>query len=407
MLVLVPAAVYGVARLAIWYSVKDAFDNVRNSMSPVAAVEYSKILSPVFGAFGITGVRIQPHIFEDEISIGSALVHIQDPIEKYHFLSATMDDRIPTSFNFSLNGIQVPLDGDLASWFDRGVAPSGTPAGAPAGCSLGSPFSVSDMKSMGYEELLANIELDYSYDRIAGGLSTYVKINLHEMFELVLEGQVPASEVVFAVDRIKGVPKLSDFSISIRDLSWSSRFNSYCAKAMGITEAQYTQRRLTETREALSAGGFRPSDALMKALETFAEGTGQLTLSLNPREPLDPTSVSFSEDPEFLIDRLGLEVLVDGKPVPELGTVVQEVAETEEEEQQKPVDETYKPTPVPELPQYLKSHVQIFTSDGKVHEGYLDGVDQQKIILTRHLVGGSVTFDVNRTDVNKVLVLRP
>jgi hypothetical protein len=71
------------------------------------------------------------------------------------------------------------------------------------------------------------------------------------------------------------------------------------------------------------------------------------------------------------------------------------------------MDETFKPTALQELPQYLESEVQIFTADGKRHNGYLGGVDAEKIVLIQHLVGGSATFDVARADVDKVLVLRP
>jgi len=405
-LILIPAAAYGVAKLAIWYTVKDGMATVEESMAPFASVNHSRILSPVFGAFGATGIRIKPHTIDDEITIGSALVHIRDPIEKYHFLNARMNDTIPTSFNFSLNGVRVPLNGDIAGWLDAGAAPAGTASGAPTACEAGTGFTLADMRKMGYEELLANIRADYAYDRRGRGLSTYLKLEIQDVFEMTLEGRIPASDVVFNVSRMRGVPKLSDLTLTLRDLSWSSRFNKYCAGVLGISEAQYVDKRVEESRQALLAVGFEPSPALLSGLRRFARGTASLTLSLNPRDPFDPTRLSMEGDPEYMIDKLGIQMLVEGKPIQNLGSV-RKVAAEESEEEQKPVDETFKPTSLAELPQYLKNSVRIFTADGKVHEGYLDSVDAQRIVLTRHLAGGSATFDVGREDVAKVLVLRP
>lgn len=405
-LILVPAAVYGVAKLAIWYSVRDGLQTVQESMAPFASVEHSRILSPVFGAFGATGIRIKPHIFEDEIAIGSALVHVDDPIEKYHLLSAAMSDTIPTSFNISLNGLRVPLGGDIAAWFNANAVPASAATGSSSICTTGARFTLGDMKKLGYEDLVANVRLDYAYDRRGRGLSTYLKLEVREVFEMTLEGRIPPSDVVFAVDRMTGVPRLSDLTLTLDDLSWSPRFNRYCAETLGISEAEFVETRLEETRAAFVAAGFEPSSELMAGLEQFTRGAAPLTLSLNPHDPFDPTRLDMEGDPEYMIDKLGIEVRFDGKPVRNLGAVataaVEEAADPPEQ-----VEETFKPTPLAELPQHLKKSVQVFTVDGKVHEGYLDSVDAGSIVLTRHLVGGSASFDVGRADVDRVLVLRP
>lgn len=405
-LILIPAAVYGVARLAVWYSVKDGLADIRDSMAPFASLEHSKILSPVFGAFGATGIRIKPHIFEDEIAIGSALVHIEDPIEKYRYLSATMRDTIPTSFNFSLNGVQVPLNGDIARWFNTNAIPTGSTSDPATACAAGTGFTLGDLKEMGYDDLVANFKADYAYDRRGRGLGIYVKLEVREMFEMTLEGRIPPSDVVFAKDRMTGVPRLSDVTLTLRDLSWSPRFNRYCAGILGISEAAYVDKRVEDTREAFMASGFTPSEELLTALRTFAQGTGSLTLSLNPREPFDPTQLEMEGDPEYMIDKLGLEVMVEGNPIRNLGAV-RELAVEETESQPEQREETFKPTPLAELPQYLKTSVRVLTTDGRQHEGYLESIDAAKIVLTRQLAGGSATFDVLREDVEQALVLRP
>lgn len=405
-LILIPAAAYGVARLAVWYTVKDGLATARESLAPFASLEHSAILSPVFGAFGATGIRIKPQLFEDEIEIGSALVHIDDPIEKYEFIHAALRDTVPTSVKISLNAVRVPLDGDIARWLNANAAPAGAASDASTACAAGTGFTLADMKKVGYEELVANLRADYTYDRRGRGLSTYLNLQVRDVFELTLEGRIPPSDVVFTVDRMSGIPRLSDLTLTLRDLSWAPRFNKYCAGVLGISEAEYVDKRVQDARDAFREAGFDASEELLAALKEFTRGTASLTLSLNPREPFDPTGLDFEGDPEYMIDKLGLEVMVEGKPVRNLGAVT-EVAAADEETEQDQMDETYQPTPLAELPLYLKSAVRVFTADGKLHEGYLDAVDAQKLVLTRHLAGGSATFDVGRDNVERVLVLRP
>ncbi len=147
-LVLVPIAVYGAARLAVWYSVKDTVSSVRESLSPVASLEYAKTLSPVFGAFGVSGIRIRPHTVDDEITIGSALVHVDDPLEKYHFLHAALRDTIPTSFKFSLNRIRFGLQGEFASFLDRTMAEAPATSGDPSACRAGAAGDMGDLHGL-------------------------------------------------------------------------------------------------------------------------------------------------------------------------------------------------------------------------------------------------------------------
>jgi len=407
LLIVVPALAYGAAKAVVWYSVRNSVQNIRESLSPFASLEYAKIASPVFGSFGVTGIRIKPRVFEDEISIGSALVHIDDPMEKFNFLRSTMDERIPTSLHFSLHDVRVPLTGDIAAWFGKNAAPGNTPGTSPPACNTGAAVTVADMKRMGYEELVGNVVLDYSYDRRSGGLNTYLKLTLQDMAELTLEGTIPAAEVVFNTNRVKGVPKFSDLSLSLHDLSWASRFDKYCAQAMGITEAQYVQKRMADTRQAFEAADFEPSPELLAGLEKFTTGKATLTVSLNPRDAVSFTQLPAGDDPAYLIDSLGIEVMVDGEPVKNLGKAKEKEVVKAEEKKVEPQEETFKPTPIQQLPQYLKSRVQVFVTDGNMHRGYLDSIDAEKLVITQHLAGGSATFNVSRKDVAKVLVLRP
>lgn len=407
-LILISAALYGVARLAVWYSVKDSLADLEDALAPVASVEYTNILSPVFGAFGVTGVRISPHGFDDAISIGSVLVHSRDPLEKFHLISARFRATRPVRANVSINRVRLALDGQLAAWMRRG-APAAAPADAASGACGGGHFSLADMKRMGYSELLASIRANYDLDRRDRSVNIHLELSVRDMFELMVAGTIPASSARQASDT-RQVPKFSDLSITLNNQAWAARFNEYCAERLGVSAAEFIATRMAGIRARFTEAGFEPSEALLAGLEKFARGGAPVTVSVNPIDPMAPSAMAeFGGQPQDMIEMLGVAVQIDGQPIPELGKATRSATEAQPgaAPEAQPLDETYQVTPLAELPQHLKRPARVVTSSGQVHQGYVDSVTATAIIMTRHLAGGSATFSVPRDEVDRVLVLRP
>lgn len=406
-LILVPVVAYGVARVAVWYSVKGAFDHIRASLSPVASLTYTRILAPVFGPVGVTGIHLKPHVFNEEISIGSAMIGIEDPIAKLKFLHAAMSRQIPASAEVSLNDVHVPLSGDIAAWLNEKTAPAGVTAGPPAVCKSSLAPTAADLKKMGYDELAGNVVVRYVFDRRSGELGTYVKVDLQDMLEASLQGTVPPSDVVFNVDQLKELPRFSALTLSLSDPTLASRLDKYCAEAMGITASQYVHQRVNDIRRLFESEKFHPSDELMAGIENFTAGKSRLTVSLDSSDPLALSDLRTSDTPQELIGNLGVQVLFNDKPVKDLGVIETAQAAQTEQSSDQPVAETYLPTPIAKLPQFLQRRAKIFMNNGNVHQGYIESIGAGKLVVTQQLAGGSATFDVKLGDVRKVLVLRP
>jgi len=404
LLILTALGAYGAARLAVWYSVTDTVAGARDALAPVASLEHAKTLSPVLGAAGVTGIRIRPHAVPVDIRIGSALVHSEDLLEKYRLVRAALGDTTPERLNFSLNRIQLDLSAETASLLDRSAAAS-SPAGPAPACETQAAFGMQALRDMGYDALLASLHAEYDYDRPRGALVAYARLVLEDMFEISLESRFPPGALDFNAGRAAGMPRLAGLTLSFSDRSWASRFNSYCAAALGISEARFIDRQMARTRQWLSARGFEPSDELMSAMETVTRGEGDLPLNLNPRDPVALTGLMAVRDPAALVDTLGLEVLVDGRPVSGLGAA-SEGAPQQAGPAAAPVRRRYRPTGLAELPQFLDRRIRVFTRDGRVLPGSLDAVQDGKIIVTRHLAGGSATIEVERGEVDRVLVFR-
>ncbi|MGA8258593.1 MAG: hypothetical protein WB783_00100 [Arenicellales bacterium] len=408
LLILIPVLAYGAARVLIWYTVKDAMHRVHDALAPVATVTYARILSPVFGRFGVTGVRVRPHLFNDDISIGSALINIEDPLDKLQFLRTARSRQFPDNLDLSLNDVRIPLTKEVVAWLDERMTPPEAVEGVPAACRTGTSVTASDMKKMGYDDVTGDVLVHYTYDRRSGDLAAYVKLVIEDMVDATLEGTIPASEVVFNVDQLHGMPRFSKLSISVSDPSWTSRFNEYCARAMGITAPEYVKTRIADTRQDFESANFEPSDELMKGLESFAAGKSRLTVTLDPQNPIALAQLNNpGGGADYLIDTLGIGVQFDGHAVDDLGAIKTAETTTTTPAPQQPQQEAFKPTSIEELPQYLKLRVRVLMTDGNVQRGYLDSIDAEKMVLTRHLVGGSATFDVALKDVKQVLVLRP
>jgi hypothetical protein len=406
LLVVIPVLAYGGARGILWYLVNSKGEELKNALAPVAALEYEHVQASLTGPLGIENISISPHALDDEVRIKSILVAADGPQEVYKLARAAWDDKLPERLRLSVNGITLSLDGELAFWMNKQTAsgsgnnPFDTSCGGKA--SLGSD----DLQQMGYEKLVTDLRLEYQFGRGEEGLGVFAQISTREMMSVRVSGNIPANSVSTSVQRLaQSEPELAYLSVTYGDDSYQKRKNEYCAKLEGITVADYVDASVESLKNFLLENDFRPSDELIAAYRKLLTGSPKLTMVLNPVEPLDLAALAAidSSNPGQIP---GFQVLIDDEPVT-LGEIIEPEPETLVDANgapQAPPD-TYKETTIAELDQHLNRRIKVYTRDGKLHQAFLERVEPEQLVLTRHLVGGSATFTVPFTEVTGVLVL--
>ena len=200
------------------------------------------------------------------------------------------------------------------------------------------------------------------------------------------------------------IPQLKDFSINIEDLSFNERRNQYCANVTGVSKATFVDRHLEEVRAYAEDSGYPVSDELLAAYRKYVTESGNITITANPLDPVHPMML-LTMNPRQLLEWLSLDVNIAGQNIQELMVIAVEEEQPEEESKPKVAPDTYKPTPVAELGQHVNRLLKIRTLDGKLHHAYLSLVNQDALVLTQELVGGSATFRVPIAQIDEVRVL--
>ena len=393
----------------MWYSLKSVVDQVRAGVSETATLEYGDIKTPILGPIGVTKIRYRPHGFDQTVNIGSVMILWKEPQELLDLLQAFYQNRLPERLRLSANRISVPIQGDIAEWWDKQAGIDlDMPVTIPAsmfGCGEGA-FTSADLRSLGYETLFANLRFEYNFRRISNELTFYASMRAQEMMTLSLDGSIPSSGISLSLTGIgSSPPRLANVSISYDDESYNKRKLSLCTKRSGVTQDQYVNNHIKGILTDLREYRLYPSAELIDAYRAYLVKPAKLTVNLNPYEPLSPETFAKFDHTNF-IDWLGIEVFADETPVKELVRLDQpEFVVAEPTEATLRQEETFQSTPIEQLPEHVNRLTRIRTKQGKTHYAYLESVNVEELILSQHLVGGSATFSVSIDDISEISVL--
>lgn len=404
--VLLPVLAYAGVKGYLWYSIYSHMEDLRNAAAPVATIEYKDIRAPLTEPFGVTGITIEPHIVSDRIRIGSALVHTAGLRDLYELWKKVSDEKVPEKLEVQLNRISIDLDGEIASLLASNQKTNlfGTPLDAMA-CGDRDFFSPTDLLAMGYEKLSIDAKFNYGVNRVKDSVDLFVKFRVRDAASLAFDISVPRSQAPTSRGQLTlQIPQLRDFSINIEDLSFNERRNQYCANVTGVTNAEFVDRHLDQVKAYAEDSGFPVSGELLAAYRKFVTESGNVTITANPLDPVD-LMMLLTMNPRQLLEWLSLDVNISGKNIQELMMIAVEEEQPEEEAKPKVALDTYKPTSVAELDQHVNRLLKIRTLDGKLHHAYLSTVNQDTLVLTRELVGGSATFRVPIAQIDEVRVL--
>lgn len=406
LVVLLPVLAYAGIKGYLWYSIYSHMEDIRNAAAPVATIEYKDIRASLSGPFGVSSITIEPHIVADKIRIGSALVHTDGLRDLYELWKNVFDEKVPDRLKVSLNRISINLDGEMASLLASNQKSNlfGTPLDAMA-CGDREFFSPTDLVAMGYDKLSIDAKIDYGVNRAKDSVDMFVKFGVRDAASLAIDVSVPRSQAPTSQRQLTlQIPQFMDFSINVEDLSFNERRNQFCAKVTGVTNTEFVDRHIEEVRAYAEDYGLSLSGELLAAYRKYMTESGNVTITANPLDPVNPI-ILLTMNPRQLLEWLSLDVNIAGQNVHELMTFAAVEKQPEQEDRPKIVPDTYKPTSVAELDQHVNRLLKIRTLDGKLHHAYLSVVNQDALVLTQELVGGSATFRVPIEQIDEVRVL--
>lgn len=408
LLVILPLLTWGAVKGFIWYSLDATFKNVQTRVSHLADISYRDLRTTVLGPIGYTSVTIRPKGYDDVIKVGSILVHWNEPKEIIPILESFFKKSLPLQLRASANLVSFSLDSDLGDALTRTAdweweSPIRLPRSI-WGCGNG-PLRVVDYRALEFEHINLNARLNYSLSPATDTLKFFLRLRSSGMTSVSIEGSIPTNG--------KGMPplrsifragvKLADLSYTVEDESYNQKKTAYCSNTKGESPTEFIEGQIARIGAELEQSNLYPSTELSDAYRDHLTNAARITVNLTPFEPFGLDELSRMR-PDTFVDLLGVSVQAGDTPISELFVARKGVAE-EEDEEPKQKAETFNPTPFAELGSHLNRLARVTTSDGKTHYAYIENASADRLILTRHLVGGSATFELESSEITEVAVL--
>lgn len=410
LLIVTPLVLYGGLKGYLWYSLKSTMDNVQRRVADSASVSYEEIQTKVLGPIGFKGVTYRPHGFDQSVRIQAVLLDWDEHVDLLPLLQAFWEDKLPEKMTLTARNISIPVSGGIADWWDNyKIVDAGSPFRIPQsllGCGI-QAFTSGDLLKMGYETIESDLRFEYNFGKRSPYVTFYSRARNHDMMTLTVEGSIPSNEIQLSLRGIlHSIPLFANLSISLDNEAYNARKIKHCAKLAGISPSQFVDKHVDMVLADLDKLKVHPSDELVTAYRQYlTEPATKITVNLNPYEPLGPDTVNKIDHKNF-VDWLGVEIIAGESLIKEL-TAPQEVlvTKTEQTTESTQEEETFRPTPVAELDTHLSKLSRIQTRDGKTHYAYLEQVGDDVLTLTQHLVGGSATFTIEKSDIVAASVL--
>jgi hypothetical protein len=424
----------------MFMKVKGGVDDAAAQIALIGNFDYDGVsVSPLGSAFAVNNIRFAPHGSDDDISVDSLRIQIDNMLELMN-LSRGVDPNfeLPQQARISLEGLRIGMYSDWLSAFTELLEDQIETLGyRPELCGGHLMLQPEHYLEMGWGELVADIAVGYFHDVDHGRLDNDIEVALRDFgrieYQIVTGAPTTSNLVAFA-----GIsePDLRASSLSYTDLGATAATNAFCAEADGISVEEYIEARIDQSEvDYLMTWGFVPGEGLRAAYKRFLRDPQSIELQVDPGIGFDPSTLHLykaSDIPQVL----KLQVAVNGQPVEDLSFKTADEVEIPGEdasgvqyslaaqlssltrsfspEDRRAVD---VPRPAPkeeprfrrvslkQLKQHVGREVKVVTTAGLTREGVLERVEGKTIYVVRIMRGGRFTMPVPYSQVKTVEAL--
>ncbi len=419
---LVPAAVYGVAKGVMYFNAKQAADDFVEAARPHAEVRYTDISTDLTGGVTYKGITASPYGESESITVDAVRISSSDPlafIKTAEWLPG--EKKLPDSVSFQIMGMHVPMSLAEGSMLDQPAIPAMAVEGDEQSslCAGGLDINARLLGAMGFDEMNMDMDVNYTLNEAQRTLDVSISSELHD----VQSFQVSATFTDVDVQTLSnGAPpafNLGGFTVATTVLpQFGHRALKTCAAGTGKTVQEWSAMLADIDEQRLQLAGLTLGDGLKRALRTFYNDWGEVEVKASPKQPVGVLSLAFLP-PEQLVRTLSVDMRLNGKPVGDTSfTWVQPdnqqlsalfgmqqpggapaAAKPAEQPRRILVRREYENVPVARLGEFIDHQVQLKPRGQPMREGKLKGVRNALAEVEQTLHGGKYTVYVPLADI--------
>lgn len=439
-IVVVAVAGYGGAKTYIYIKVKDELDKIVQMASPFVEISYGDISSDLRGSLMVTDLDLISLAGGETMQIASMEVKGSGPEFLLKLAGDFKKSGPPADMVINIRRASVPVDQGFGANFNfTGMGDGGSSSSQDVKpCTLGGIFQYKGVDKIGIDTLIADAIFGYRNDPKSGEVKVFFDYQLDsiESFSIELElGNMPQPGSMV----MEQMPSLKNFELNYEvEPSYMKWSIAYCAKLAGKDPKLFIEELFVQSNNSYVRDlGFVPGPGIRKMLKSLVSKGGQIAMTANPDIDLNPMLFATSK-PEEVIEMLGVELTLDGKPVNDLsmelpsdGQRLSMISELqfilEDEKQSAATSKTdsekkntakksgkagkselrYMETEVADLHRYIGKKVRLYTSTSiSPKQGYLISSKGEIVSVKQNVHHGSLTAHLPMARINKAEVLQ-
>ncbi|MCG2580226.1 MAG: acetylornithine deacetylase [Marinobacter sp.] len=375
-------------KAAVWWLADQRLAETRDAMESTGVIERGRISSGIEGRLLLIGASYQDFRLAQSVDIGRMVFDAGSPLD---LLMALVDPgRAPAAWSLRAENVELSLE---ATMFRNWVTASGeaTPALFAPVCGpdhrqqLGS----GDLVRMGVNGITGEALIRQTPERL------YLELTTASTGSLEIDWPGARVDVMNRERIVRGGE--GPMTLTIRDGGLMRRVAAYCARESSVATTEWTSIVMDAFRQALNARGYEASGQLLALYRQWLTEGGELTLVLDPEQPVNGVPVQRVDQERAP----GLRVSYNGQAVPDVYLKEVEPPEPVVSEQalQPVVPEGtdnqvagWYPAEVAKAGRWVGHTVRITLSNDNVVEGRLVSVGEQTLEVARTVGGGEIAY---------------
>jgi len=410
----------GLFKLAMYWRVKTAMDDLVEEARPTAQITYGGISTDLTGAATVEDIRVQPLDVPGEVEVARVRFSTGDPVALAMGWDWRSGDRPPPEqMSLAVQGIRVALDEQMLESLQFQAGGQLMPDTEAGDACQGAGFNLDGriLKDLGFESLEMDLNFEYQFNTLAETLEARVAFDLYDIesgeMSVELGGILP--EDVGA--QRTTLPALANADLQVVvEREFGDRYMKLCAERAGLTADAYRERLLEDMQAGFAQVGVVLGQGLMMAMEELYRDWGEFRIRVLPEKPLGMLQL-MTLSPDTLVSTLGLSLYVNDRLIPDLGfrfdpQLLQQglgVGPAQQDGAEAPpkrvrITRRYRTIPASSLEQHLGSQVRIKPLNQPVRSGTLTAIVDGEALVEQRSFGGKLTSYVALQEIESVEV---
>jgi len=406
------AGSYGSAYWLIRSNVQSQLDETARLLFGAGTLTYGHIWVSPLGDVSVGDLSFESNIPAADFSIERLSLETDNWLELAQLGQALIDNETPEQLTLSFEGIRVDVSG-----VQRMLDPGGTLRRSflAAGCGeQRTYFNFSDLDNMGFHEIRSDMVLQYQLSPARDNLRINADFTTESMYRLGMLLDIALADAS-GIAMVTGAT-LNRMQLRVEDLGYVTGVMAFCADETELTVEEYHSRHVDAWVQLSRQLGVVLGDEVVNAYADFIDQPDTFRLESFAR--LNATKVMTIREPQLLLDRLALQIVVNGGEPRPLQLNLEQL-NTEVNSRPTPSDTrgaVVEGSPVPRpprivevpvarLPNWLGTEMIVTLVDGREFRGEVLSMNEGQVRFSQSVVGGTMIIPLQLNSIRRVRVL--